>query len=93
MFGFFNLVEILDTREDQSKKIYYLEEQLREARELLEGIVCTKEPDKGVILVDHESQTYWCHERRAWVYKHENFSQLGDALIELHEKLQKRDTP
>tara|TARA_R110000868_G_scaffold14070_6_gene65625 strand:- start:1607 stop:1870 length:264 start_codon:yes stop_codon:yes gene_type:complete len=68
-------------------KILSLEKQITEARELLEAIVCTKEPDIGIVLVSHESATYWCHDTKAWVYKHARFSPLGDALIQLHEKL------
>ena len=91
MFGFFDWVEKVRQKVNNENRIYLLETQLKEARELLEAVVCTVEPDKGVVLVDHESATYWCHEANAWIYKHEHFSPLGDALIELHEKL--KDMP
>lgn len=87
MFGFFDWAVKVQIEEDAANRIYRLEEQIAEARVLLESIVCVKDPDKGVVLVDHESSTYWCQKRRAWVYKYEHFSPLGDALIELHEKL------
>lgn len=96
MFGFFDwmvtapLAELILVKESDKEKIQRLEAQLEEALTLLEEIVCVKEPDKGVVLVDHELLTYWCHEVKAWVYKHEHFSPLGEALIELHEKLKEQ---
>ena len=70
-----------------SERILYLEKKLKEARELLETIVCTQGDDKGVILVDSESPTYYEPAVESMVYEHEYFSLLGGALIELHEKL------
>ena len=88
MFGFFNFPPIPLGYADQ--RLIDLEKKLAEARELLEAIVCTEGEDKGVILVDHESPTYYEPKVEAWVYKHEHFSPLGDALIKLHEKLKEK---
>lgn len=54
-------------------------------RAKLEEIVCTIDPDKGVVLLSQDGP---CHEeiwdgKPVQVYNHEHFSPLGDALIEL----------
>ena len=61
---------------------------LRSAITLLEEIVCVTGSDRGVVLVSGESPTHYDAGMRCQVYDHENFSQLGDSLIRLHEKLQ-----
>lgn len=53
----------------------------------LERIVCTEEPDAGVILLSSEGGSHYDDEAGCEVYDHEHFSPLGDALIALYEKL------
>lgn len=59
-------------------------------RAKLQEIVCTEDPDKGVVLLSQDGP---CH-TEVWggkpvqVYDHEHFSPLGDALIELWELAQ-----
>lgn len=65
--------------------------RLDEAARMLGEIVITVEPDRGVMMLSSDSPTYYCPERKCQVYKHKNFSPLGDALIELHETLTNRD--
>ncbi|HMO86839.1 MAG TPA: hypothetical protein PKC18_18165 [Lacipirellulaceae bacterium] len=60
---------------------------LGEAASDLEKIVCTKDPDRGVILLSGDAPAHFDAVRRCRVYEHENFSPLGDALIALHEHL------
>lgn len=60
---------------------------LRDAINLLENIVCTKEPDRGVVMLSNEGRTHYDAARHCQVYDHENFSPLGDALIALHDRL------
>jgi hypothetical protein len=64
-------------------------ERLEEIQKDLEEIVISDGLDQGVILLDHESPTDWSEERQCFVYRHENFSPLGDALINLHRKILK----
>jgi len=54
-------------------------------REKLEQIVETEGVDKGVIYVSNFSPLHFNHDLQCQVYDHENFSPLGDALIELHD--------
>lgn len=61
------------------------EERLKLIRVKLQEIVCVEGVDKGVIFKNSESQTYYDAELKASVYKHQHFSELGDALIELWE--------
>lgn len=53
----------------------------------LEKIVCTKEPDDGVVLLSNEAPSHYDAEAGGHVYDHEHFSPLGDALIALHKHL------
>lgn len=53
----------------------------------LNEIVVTEGVDKGVILLSSESPTHWDEEAQCYVYEHDYFSPLGDALIELYEML------
>jgi hypothetical protein len=55
----------------------------------LEEIVCTEEPDRGVVLLSSDGPTHTeeVNGRPCQVYDHEHFSPLGDALIALHTKL------
>lgn len=88
MFGFFNFLHIpIIPVDNTEQRVLALEKQLAEARTLLEKIVVVDGQDKGVVLKDTESPTYYEHAVEGWVYKYQHFSQLGDALIELHEKL------
>lgn len=92
MFGFFGIGHVGRTPQQvaDSRKIRLLKAQLEEAREILEEIVSIDEPDKGIVLIDPDSPTYWCHEKKAWVYRYVYFSRLGGALIELHDKLKEQ---
>jgi len=58
---------------------------LLEIRLKLAEVVCTKEPDRGVVMLSQEGTSHWDAERGGQVYDHEHFSALGDALIELYE--------
>ena len=58
-----------------------------EAASDLEKIVCTKEPDRGVLLMSGEAPTHYDPVVGCEVYELENFSPLGDALIALHDHL------
>lgn len=53
----------------------------------LEKIVCTKDPDDGVILLSSESPAHYDAATKCETYNHEHFSPLGDALIALHKHL------
>lgn len=56
-------------------------------RQKLEAIVCTEGCDRGVILLSSDGPTHTelVNGKKVQVYDHENFSPLGDALIELHD--------
>jgi hypothetical protein len=54
----------------------------------LETIVCTVEPDDGVVLLSNDSPTH-IDPAGQIMYDHAHFSPLGDALIELHKMLTK----
>lgn len=61
-------------------------DRLRQIREKLEDIVCTKGCDSGVVMLSQDGP---CHTeiidgQRMQVYDHEYFSPLGDALMELY---------
>lgn len=70
---------------DKQGEIARLTVQLATIRRKLEEIVCTLEPDKGVVMLSYEGPTHYDAELGCQVYDHENFSPLGDALIELHD--------
>jgi hypothetical protein len=59
-----------------------LRKQLADVRAKLETIVCTKDPDMGVVLLSDDGPTVRDPETGFQTYKHEHFSPLGDALIE-----------
>jgi hypothetical protein len=59
-----------------------LRKQLADVRSKLETIVCTKDPDMGVVLLSDDGPTVRDPETGFQTYKHEHFSPLGDALIE-----------
>jgi len=65
-------------------ELTYLRCTIRDARRLLERIVCTEGSDRGVVLLSNDSPTHYDPAAKGQVYDHENFSPLGDALIELH---------
>lgn len=63
--------------------------RMREIEEILEKAVCTKEPDKGVVLLSNHGPTHTeviNGKTYANVYDHQYFSPLGDALIAAWEK-------
>jgi len=57
---------------------------LFKSRVLLDQIVVAEGCDSGVILKSWESPTMYDPEIKGQVYKHEHFSELGDALVALH---------
>lgn len=59
-------------------------ENLAAIRAKLEEIVCTAEPDDGVVLLSSDGPCHYDTERNCQVYDHSFFSPLGDALIELY---------
>jgi hypothetical protein len=63
------------------------EERLSEIIRKIEDMVVTTGIDKGVVLLSNESPTHAevISGKSIQVYDHENFSPLGDALIELYE--------
>lgn len=88
MFGFFNFLHMpIIPVDNTEQRVLALEKKLAEARRLLEEIVIVEGEDKGVVLKDTESPTYYEPKVEGMVYIHQHFSQLGDALIELHETL------
>lgn len=72
-----------------AKEISRLQSKLAIATAKLEKIVCTAGCDRGVICLSHESPTHTeiINGTPMTVYDHENFSPLGDALVELHDVL------
>lgn len=64
-----------------------LTERITAIRTKLESIVCTEGCDRGVIYLSNEGPTHTevIDGKPCEVYNHENFSPLGDALIELYE--------
>ena len=61
--------------------------QLAEAREALDQIVVSEGEDAGVILLSSNSPGDYDPERKVYVYRHEFFSPLGDALVKLARSL------
>lgn len=55
--------------------------------EKLREIVVTEGCDKGVVWLSAEGPTHYDADAKCQVYDHENFSPLGDALIELHDMI------
>lgn len=53
----------------------------------LEEIVCTTGEDAGVIYKSQDSPTVYDPQLHVQVYQYQHFSELGDALIELHQIL------
>lgn len=67
-------------------------EKLQVIRSKLEEIVCTEGCDRGVVLLSQEGSTHYDPELKVNVYDHENFSPLGDALIELYDLIKEVET-
>lgn len=70
-------------------EIERLQSKLQQARESLKQIVCTVQPDAGVVLLSEDGPTHleeW-NGKTVSVYDHQYFSPLGDALIGLYQKL------
>ena len=65
-----------------------IKEKLQKIKEKLEEIIIPDGIDKGLILKSWDNPTYWDEERQISMYKYENFCELGDALIELHEMIE-----
>lgn len=76
---------------EESTRIQNLEKQLKEACELLETIVCVKEPKAGKVLVSHESPSYYEPKVECWVYTNRYFSPLGAELVKLYNKLKEEN--
>lgn len=64
-----------------------LEDKLAAARIKLREIVCTEEPDAGVVLLSYDSPTYIDPETGHRTYRHRYFSPLGDAMMALYQIL------
>lgn len=81
--------EVLDRLVAQNDQ---LRQAMADVTQRLEAIVCTEGCDRGVILLSHEGPTHTevVNGRPMQVYDHENFSPLGDALIELYERSRER---
>lgn len=62
---------------------------INKAIQQLEKIVCVAKPDDGVVLLSNDGPSHYDEQLKGQVYDHEHFSPLGDALIELHQTLQK----
>lgn len=62
-----------------------LRKRLAMIRTKLESVVCTEDPDRGVVLLSQDGPTHTeiVAGKPLQVYNHEHFSPLGDALIEL----------
>jgi hypothetical protein len=58
-------------------------QQIADIRAAIEKIVEPEGIDAGVILLSDDSPTHWSEEHQCHVYEHENFSPLGDALVNL----------
>ena len=58
----------------------------------LEKIVVPDGIDAGVILLSDDSPTKYDPELKVQVYLHENFSPLGDALVNLHKLCVRSET-
>jgi hypothetical protein len=56
--------------------------RLKAIRDQLETIVCTKDPDMGVVMLDQHAPTHFDTETGMSTYDLEYFSPLGGALIE-----------
>lgn len=66
-------------------------ERIMAAKELVERIVCTEGEDKGVVMLSQEGPCTFDEDLQCYVYLHEYFSPLGDALIELWDLLKEQD--
>lgn len=71
----------------QASKIAKLERERALATQKLEVIVCTVGCDAGVVMLSEDGPTHWDPVTKCYVYDHEYFSPLGDALIDLHQTL------
>lgn len=60
---------------------------IRGSQNALDEIVISEGEDAGVILLSWDSSTYYDLEHKCQVYKHEHFSPLGDALVNLRCRL------
>ena len=78
---------LLEWAEAANTEIGKLKTAADSMRAKLQEIVVTDGCDKGVVLLSHDGPTHYDHEIQCQVYDHENFSPLGDALIELYEMI------
>lgn len=53
----------------------------------LEEMVCTEGEDAGVFFLSPDSESNYDPKLGCHVYKHEHFSELGDALVELYKTM------
>lgn len=70
-----------------------LQELAQKVKDALEKIVCTEEPDAGLLLVSTESDSRWDEKLKCNIYKHRHFSEMGDHLIALHRLVSKYLSP
>lgn len=71
--------------DDKQGEIARLNATLDSIRQKLQEIVCTEGCDRGVVMLSQDGPTHYDAEAKCQVYDHENFSPLGDALIELYD--------
>lgn len=81
------LNEQVATIAEQAAEIERLKKAVEFSKHCLETIVVTEGVDRGVVLLSQEAPTNWDAGAECYVYVHENFSPLGDGLIELYEIL------
>lgn len=68
-------------------KLTELGELKKKILDKLEFIVVTEGDDKGIVLLSSDGATHYDEASKCQVYDHENFSPLGDALIELFDMI------
>jgi hypothetical protein len=69
-----------------------LRDKLTAVREALDKIVISEGIDAGVILLSDANPTHYSAEVKGQVYDHENFSELGDALVALAKLVKETET-
>jgi len=68
---------------EAARTVDALRRRISEIRERLSEIVISEGQDAGCILLSGASPTHYDREHECHVYDHENFSPLGDALVQL----------
>lgn len=68
---------------EAAQSVDELRRRLAAIRDALAKIVISEGEDAGVILLSSDSTTHYAEQAKGQVYDHENFSPLGDALVNL----------